>query len=543
MSTPTVVLTNLTTWDAADATTGWSQSGGGGLATYSGFNREGTNCLGDQSGAANDWDAWHVGISSDLSNQRVYVWLAAFNSVDTKANGGFRIVLGDGTNRRSYYVGGSEDFGFQVGQWSCFVLDTANLPANYNQLAGSAAPSLTAITEIGGGIRTTTKALGPVDNVYIDIVRHGTGLIVYGGSLADPITLSELAADDASTASGKAYGIIREMQSGVFGVQGDIIWGDNAGTNALYWKDQDAVVVVEDHVHGTGTPTAINIDVVANATHADQHVELGVAIGTGDAQSGSNGVQFRNASTVQSVSMDFSDADLHELELYGCSLLLVSGGITFSDDATLGIAHRVSGTTFDDCGQIIINRVKIRNCFVNNYSGTVDGAILWNENEDIANCDFISNTRAIEHPASGGSPYTWDNLVMTSNTYDANNTSGSAITVNNLNGSNGSTSTGSAVSFKNTVTLKVTTRDPSGNLLEGIRVRIEDDPNGTLYAEGTTNASGVYQDTTYNYTVDEAVNVICRLKGFKYFRTKSTIIITGLDVPVTMTPDGTVDLP
>lgn len=425
------VVSNLSLWSAAEASTGWV-SDSDSPAEYSGFHREGSGNLGAQ--ISQETSHYYIptgsgdapGSSQNLSNTRVYAWVFVWGSLDTKANGGLRIVLGDGTNRVAYYVGGSDDYGFQVGGWTCIVLDTGNLPSGSEQLVGSSPPSLSAITQVGIGAKYLNKATGNVDNFYWDAIRFGLGITVYGGTSGDPGTFAEIAADDASTASGKAYGIIRELQAGVYGVQGNIIWGDSAGSNSFWFQDESAVVVIEDRVHGSGTPTDINLSVVANNTADPQHYELGVAVGSGDTQSGRNGVSFVNANpTGQPIVFDASDADLDELELYGCSFIGIFKAATltpkFSADDTLGPNHVLSGITFARCGQVDIGDVPARNCIFSGYASTA-AALLWTADIDIKNSQFLANTdstndpAAIEHDTAG--TFGYDNLKFSSNDFD-----------------------------------------------------------------------------------------------------------------------------
>jgi hypothetical protein len=544
MATPTVVLTNLTEWSDADATSGWTSDDS--VTSFSGFQREGSACNGMQAsqGASHMWAS---GSTTDLTGQRVYVWMQLHGAATTKANGGFRIVLGDDTNRIAYYVGGSDDFGFQAGAWACFVLDIDNRGGmGFATLAGSEASlDVTAITEIGGGMNNTAKALGSVDNAFVDIVRYGTGLIVYGGTSGDPITLSELAADDASAAAGKAYGIIREIQSGVFGVQGDIIFGDAGGTNDIWWEDENVVVVIEDHIHGTGTPTTMAITIVGNASASNQHVEWGIAVGSGDGEQGRNGVFWRNANLSQPLTFDASDADLDDFLMYGGGFdgfVATAAGqdVVFSADATLGPTHHLSGVTFSRCGQVDIGTVVTRNTTFTGHTGT-DAALLWNEDINIKNCAFIANTdgtndpAGIEHPSSAGSPYAYDGLTFSGNDNDAYNSSGSTIDVNLTNDSNATTSRGNTVNFLAAFTHTVT------GLSSGERVvwfRVSDD--ALLESQPESGGEAQY---SYNYAGDVSVYVqILSLNN----RNKSPIVVLSNDnstLPAALATDPFYDNP
>jgi hypothetical protein len=123
-----------------------------------------------------------------------------------------------------------------------------------------------------------------------------------------------------------------------------------------------------------------------------------------------------------------------------------------------------------------------------------------------------------------------------------------AIVKINASGSNPGedSSTGTppgAVIIVNTVTLTVTCKDADNNPVSGVRVRIEKTSDGTLVSQGTTNASGVYTDASYNYTGDLAATLKARLKGYRNFRTTGTIEDDGIDVTATLQRDRIVDLP
>lgn len=250
--------TNLNLIDAAEATTGWSFSGITKTATSS-ASREGTNCVGGQVALNTHGYAYHTHGSSvnmtTAGNERVYIWVKCAGA-GTQAQDGWKVVIGDGTNRRAYTVGGSDAEPFGAKGWYCLMLDTANLPTAYSGF-GSGTPSLTAITEFGFGVYNTVAPSGNALNVFVDVVRYGSGLIVTSGA-TDDISLSDIAADDFSSATGKAYGIIREIQPGIYGIQGDILYGDTGGSS-IDWKETEAVVIFEDRVQGTGTNTAFKM--------------------------------------------------------------------------------------------------------------------------------------------------------------------------------------------------------------------------------------------------------------------------------------------
>jgi hypothetical protein len=183
--------------------------------------------------------------------------------------------------------------------------------------------------------------------------------------------------------------------------------------------------------------------------------------------------------------------------------------------------------------------------------GPADGsAMLWNADIDVRHSSFTQNTDAnndphgIEHPASGS--FNYFGMKFSGNDFDIDYSSSSgnltiAADATSSPGTYEVTNGGGTVTITNSKTLTVTCKNLAGLATPDIRVRIET-TGGTLIAEGTTNGSGIYT-ASYNYVGDQAVNIIARLKGFKYNRATDTITTNGLSVPFTMLRDETVNLP
>lgn len=102
--------------------------------------------------------------------------------------------------------------------------------------------------------------------------------------------------------------------------------------------------------------------------------------------------------------------------------------------------------------------------------------------------------------------------------------------------------TGGTWTPPSSVTLTVNVENQGGNPVSGARVRIEKSSNGSLIAQGSTNASGVFT-AAYTYTTDVAVLTKVRLKSYRFFRTAGTIGSTGLTVGATVQKNTIVDLP
>ncbi|RLI53449.1 MAG: hypothetical protein DRP09_15695 [Candidatus Thorarchaeota archaeon] len=535
----TVSITlDLTELYDAESTSNWNDA-----STYSGFQREGNYCLGNQVSQGSGHFYKSI-TSTNLSNTHIYSWMMLWGNPETEANGGFRIVVGDGTNRIAYHVGGSDNYGFQVGAWSCFVLNTASPPSNYTTLAGSESSlSWSAITEVGVGFNATNKAIGNVDNCFWDICRYGNGLIIKGGTSGDPGTFAEIATDDASTASGKAYGIVRELQSGVYGVQGRLTFGDSSGTSSTYFKDTDAVIIFEDRAVSS---SLYQFNVVGNSTGTNSFV-LGNKLGSGDDALGSNGCTIQSAGP--NVSVNFNGSNVDTCNIYGCKFLNIAGGITLSTDTS----HEFIGNTVDQSGQVVANQMIIRNC---TFSATTDSnndgsALLWNGSINIKNCIFNANTdatndpHAIEHPDSG--TFTYDNLTFSGNDYDIEfSASSGTLTINTTNGSNPGTyeitGGGSSVTIVNTVYLTVYVKDENLNNIENAQVAIYKSSDDTQLMNEQTDENGMAQET-YNYVGDTSIYYRVRKSssgGTRYvpFSSYGTITSDGFTVTVILYEDN-----
>lgn len=149
----------------------------------------------------------------------------------------------------------------------------------------------------------------------------------------------------------------------------------------------------------------------------------------------------------------------------------------------------------------------------------------------------------------GGTP--GSNLVASSGANDAAilNSSGGAVTINVINGGDTPSvrnTASSTTTVNNTVTVRVTAQEQDETAIQNARVYLEATGGGDL-ADGTeilndlTNASGVVEDTGFNFTNPQQVTGRVR-KGsaapfFKEFPLTGTITASGFDVIATMTPD------
>jgi hypothetical protein len=140
----------------------------------------------------------------------------------------------------------------------------------------------------------------------------------------------------------------------------------------------------------------------------------------------------------------------------------------------------------------------------------------------------------------------WDAVAGTDLVFFVNGDGIVKITTTNGANPSSSINTGSPLGTTIIVSvtdLKVTITNQASGLLQGINVRYEES-DGTLIAEGSTNASGVFT-FSINVALLPLTNakIIARRKDFEDFSTVLDISISGFDIPISLQPDLDVDLP
>lgn len=503
--------------------------------------------------------------SLDFSDTTVYLGVKDnLMALDSVAGG--MIVLGDGTDRIGYTIGGSNAVGLPyANQYIFFKLDGSDAVANpgtadvdHHVFAGTEANlTFTAITIMGFGSLHNAKAQGNVPNVFLDNFRYiANGSIaasITGGTIGTPEGMADVVIDDETVGAGMfanplgeqyiifaptEWGDDTTLDSYFVGVdQQWVFMGDNSGSRAIGLGNFPMQVVG----NGTGTNSFVLTRVVAVSTGAR-------------------------------ASLDMSDVNVDIMQLDSCvftDLGLITMPIQVVDDKFCNTS------VFNNCDQMILATLDMDNC---TWNGTTDadGAFAWGtveqDQEKQINSTLVSDGtgNAIEINPTGAGPFTYAVEGLTVDGYatqlgtaadrvfyinpatlsadiNINLTNGQAV--NPIGGGTENFSyrvvgsyTGT-VTISNTVTLTVQVDDSAGNPVEGASVRIELSSDGSLVADGTTNASGTFTDSSFNFSTDTDVLTKVRLKGFKSFRTGGTIISTGLTVGVTFQADKIVDLP
>lgn len=449
--------------------------------TYSGFQRFGSACNGVQ--VSNETSHFYAAVTPfNLTNKSIYSWMIGPGSVSTLAQGGYRIVIGDGNdNIRAYYVGGSDATGFFVRGWFCFTINGDNLPTDFTQIAGGA-PDITNITQVGVGFTTVAKAVGNSPNCFFDISRYGTGIEVRGDTV-NPGNFDEIAANDELTTN--AWGVFRRIDSGVFGCQGRLDIG--SATQASSFIDENSTLFFEGNIVSNDF---YRLRTIGNAAGTD--IRFGAKLGTGEDAVGSNGVTIQSG---RPFIIDFSDS-LVEHGIYGCTMRGASNGIIFGNN----INNESISTTFDQSGQVDISSTFTRSCI---FSGTVSasGALVWNPSINIQRSSFNGNDFAIEYTLDG--TFEHNDLTFAGNTNDVN-FSGTGDLIINASGISNTSSfiiTGSGtVTINNSVSLTFT------GLQANSEVRIYDADTQTE-VDGIENTSGSFT-YTYNFEAGAEINYV-----------------------------------
>ena len=511
----TVIITDTRiTPDEADTTTGWVGSNGPQLYTTNPEPVELTGSLGMAVSTSTE-DLYFGITAADLTDTLLYVWVLANGTMDTLVNGGVALQLYDGTNGVGYHVAGSDVAAFRhadgpVG-WQCLIIDTSTLPINataYNGTIGGL--TVTAITGIGSGFKTLAKALGGIENCFTDVIRYGNdGLIITGGtgpgSPFAPGTFDEIALEDRSSASGKAYGVFRELGAGLYGLQSPLTFGDNIGspTRGTYFADTNTTVTFEDRSIGTAK---YYIKIIGNPA-ADTTFKLGLKTGT---TGGSNGCTL---TCPVGVGAEFiaTDPDLQFLLLYGSTFVGFNNGMSFSTDATNAPNHEIFAGTFSGNGQISPGLIQFKNNSIASSTDPNGSLLLPSSTSAMADLSFVSGGTGHAIYITTTGTYNFDNFTFTGfgadGTTDAAvyNNSGGLVTINIIGGGDTPTvrnDAGSPLSttiVNNAVTVSVQGLSEAAAVKVVAAETVGTITTGDIIFELLAGANGIAEITNFNY--------------------------------------------
>lgn len=511
----------LTLHDGSDVTdpSGAAWSGGGQIGLEDGFAKHGSTCVGTTVRSTGLTTlTLTLPSAQDLSaNPHLRIWFMhnVPNTLDTTANGGLQLWATDGSNTGYWYVSGSDR---HTGYWEQLVADL-NAPPD----AGTA-PNLTAITQVGVRINKVSASKN-VRNTWVDVTRVGGFMYVEGGTSGAPGTFADLlSVDDAN-----AYGIVERL-NGVYFLAGRIVFRPN--TQDLYFKDTGQAVVFKDLLVAQ---SLYGFEVQAGSFAAS--IELGEKIGG----SGINGCYMAAAGSAQ-FDLAFGDAgsNPNTLGLYGCTISTNGGQIVLPSNTA---SREVRGCVFSGCGEIIANSCVFEE---NTIIAPADRGVRMTTGHNIKNCSFVATPHGVHIPEDG--TFTFDGLTFSGTDgvtlYDVEHSTGGALTVNNVNGSNAQYADdtgGGTTTFQNAVYITITVVDQQNNPIQNAQVYVAKSSDGTPLMNQDSDASGVAQ-TTYNYTADTPVRIRVRKSSpgdtrYVPLDTVGTITVNGLTTTVVLQPD------
>jgi hypothetical protein len=332
------------------------------------------------------------------------------------------------------------------------------------------------------------------------------------------------------------YGIVVQNQIGVYELNFPMTLGDVSGSGRLAFDSVGEVVYFADQPIDPGS-TDLLLE-TAEDSGATTMVFFGQSVGSGDSRVGFGGPTYSTFGPefAGDPYLDF-DVAITELGIFGTTLLDLTGASFFPNASG---DYYITTTAFANCGQIDPGQCECRGLTFSGYAGAADGALLWNDNIDIKDSKFLANTRAIEHPDYTGSPYTYTTMQFAANTYDVNNTSGEAITINIPGISDASTYTGDSVAFVPSATITITVQDTDRNAIELAQtsVWLLVSPYTQLMNEDT-DSDGI---ATEEYGGSTPVDVVVRVRKsvtsddprYRAYSAIQTIGTGGLSLTVTL---------
>ena len=469
--------TDLTLIDDADAVGNYTALGGGasGLADETDYWIETPQCVSKAGFTASTRGfILNTGTRSVPAGDAIFAWMKQNNRnlMDTRANGGQQLLIGDSTTAYDqFYVDGSDVEGSDLAGWKTYAVDPTATPS-----ATTGSPTTTnrvgALWKIlgSGSLKGNPNAL--------DVTRYGRELQVTQGDATNGYA-TFLGAGAADATNTNRWGILTPITGGYW-FHGAFVMG--TVSTAVDFRDSNRNIVVLDDLFVASTFNEFEI------RNASSNVEW-------------TGIQISHLGTTSPSTLTLNVGTFSGVNcrFAGC------GTTTFNSDGSSSCID----SQWASSGQIVLNRADISGSQILTSTVSADeGAVYDNRTtsgatsiSELDNCTFSKGTaahHAIRFGANVLHDITLTGIEFTgfSATADANDatlrfdgTSGS-INVNlvgcTVNGSPATTSNvgvddaaGITVTLVvDPVTTKVTTIDEDGNAVASARVFLETADNG-----------------------------------------------------------------
>ena len=383
---------NRTIINDCEANTGWSGDDSATVNNDAGQFYQGSNSLSTQLSDSDEQmhtieDSVSTGtFSLDWSDSTLYL-LVKDNLTNNAAAGGMQFVIGDAADLIGYDVGGNDATGVPLPTFfSSYKLDVSVIvaaPGTFTAFVGTEANlDQTVVTRIGYGSLHASKAVGAIDNVFMDAFRYiandSYALTINGGTSGTPETMSDVAGDDVTN----GWGMVSNPLGDQYIFFAPTEWGESgASADHFFAADGEQWFWLGDNGggHAVGA-THFPFRVVGNATDTGSFVISNVSI--------------VNVGTRADLLLD--NADVNTLEIDGCSFT----GLGAIEAPSLGGTSRFcTNTIFSDCGRIDHNGSDMDGCSVLLSSVAADeGALFYDETVDpdgeMDNMTFSQGTNA-----------------------------------------------------------------------------------------------------------------------------------------------------
>lgn len=531
--------------DSAGGT--WDEVGGGTISYTTDTFLYGSGCIAGAYSNKSGWQQYDLGVGNELDfdvagaeeGQHIYIWVhcPTIGLLETKANKGLTIrIATDANNYREYLIAGSDDANGWNGGWKCFVID----PTKAGSVGDTGTYDYGSIQMLGIWIEAAAIAKG--DNIFIDQISVGSGLRITGTSTTGWKDVVDYCIDYPN----RAWGMFQERE-GIYFSYGKTWIGDSTQAAITSFADKSRIIQygISEYWNGSAWVTLADINysgiVIEDAAGFATTFEDGIIVGTDNGRAGSQFIGNSN----HDVSVDlYGGNNAGSLtKLYNTTFKDLFGGITWGNDAD----HLFYGGVINNCGQFDpVGAPVLRNLTISGYTLSADAALLWNENIDIQDCNFIANTGTnacgIEHPSAVGSPYGYTNLLFDGNDKDVNNTSGSPIEITKTGTSNPNSYKGSTVTFTGAVPMSIHVVDGDGNNIQDAQCAIYKESDDSELMNEDTLASGYAEE---DYTGSTPVNIYYRVRksstgDIKYIPVSGigqVIAVSGFSATVTLRED------
>jgi hypothetical protein len=472
--------TNITQAETGDDALWFDRGGGTGSAQNDDVVYEGSQSRGrkvDNTTLGFGYDAV-TGINLSGLGDHLGFWfnITTANQLDTTANGGIRIRLGNGqdpdtTPFEEWYVSGSDSYPV-VGGWSRIWFDVDQGSPD----VGSGLIT-TEIRNFGGNF-TVGNIAGNVSNCFIDRIDYilGTsngGLTISGGHSGAEATFQDFVDFDEGTSTNRMG--IATQAAGLIFINARLTIGTTAG--CTFNDDSGSVIVFSPQEHAE--QGFLGIDCIAD--RAANNIDW-------------RDLTFRNAGT-KTADITITGSSGGDFDAIDC----VFDGLGDITSTAIATFRRC---TFRNCGEIVVNETLCNfaastGCTFSSTTGSYvfdHNPVSQNLIDKLANCTFQSNAIALRLTATGTPiTLTFSNMIFTLNTTDIEWAGDDVLTIlmsngTNINEAKITTTGGGSVVVKTIVTVRVTAKDGSDlSVIENARVQLEAGATGDLpYEDSVT---------------------------------------------------------